>query len=60
MAVFFAAGEKDVLPRFADRNPVVLVISIDVSPRGIVRRDPSTDRRQSDNTFGLKPRFPGI
>jgi hypothetical protein len=30
MAVFVAAREKDVLPRFT-RNPVVLVISIDVS-----------------------------
>ena len=37
MAVFFAAWEKDVLP-VSTRNPVVLVISTDVSRRAMARR----------------------
>jgi hypothetical protein len=57
MAVFVAARERDVLPR----NPVVLVISIDVSPRAMARRrHPHTEPRQTHNVGGLKPQFPGI
>ena len=60
MAVFVAAWEKDVLPRFT-RKPVVLVISTDVSrPAMARRRHPRTEPRQTHNVGGLKPHFPGI
>jgi hypothetical protein len=59
MAVFVAAWEKDVLPRFT-RNPVVLVISIDVSPAPWRGADTRTEPRQTHNVGGLKPQFPGI